>query len=792
MNRSVDFDIKNIIDISELQEFVEGIELALEVPVAFLDASGKVLASVTNWNLCSGFPLQQLVVKEAGRPVGRQLSSLLVDGNSLLEKSCFELSCQGGCSAVFIPIMVGGRQLGTFFMGQFRHQNFSPELQAGISLSDDAHQCIGGQENSPTLSRRSILEVMNLASRHVCFLTRMANQQIANAKKQAVMEKLNRKFHSLFDHTPDPLYVVDCFGKLIEANRSACKKLGLTHSRLLQMRLEDILLASEMGRIHEQMACIRRDGSAVFETICAHGLAIEVNCRFIEFDGKSAILAQVKDIEARKQSDNVLRKSEERFRSVFEQSNVAMTIVSPKGKFLQVNQRFCDFIGYSEEEILQFSAWDISVPEDREEVRQTFGSYLEGEEKTLQLERRYRRKDGSMCWGSVSASMIYGRNRRPFYSIGIIEDITQQKKAEAAIHHALVETEAAKDRISAIVGSIKDGLIATDIEDRIILMNEAAEQLLGIRFKEAQSKFLERLVDRVMPGKKLVPCQEARTREFMLEKKAATLSDRTLCTIKFKLSPIVAKDGEKIGRIAVLRDITREREIDLMKNEFISTAAHELRTPLTSVKGFSQVLLSENDFNDDQRKEFLSYIYENSEVLEKIVNDLLDLSRVESGQIIQLKKKESNIGTFLDRIVLQYQKEHRCHNFETVRSKQVLPLWFDREKIFQVMENLLSNAVKFSPEKSSIRIGCKMNGTEAVISVSDEGSGMSPKEVERIFDKFYRVDSSDTAVAGLGLGMAIVKNIIEAHLGRIWVESLPGSGTTVSFTLPLTHCLQKS
>ena len=784
--------IQNILAPVELKKIVEGVGMAFDVPAAFLDASGKALATVGGRTICSGFPLQEMALGEKDGELSRPYINPLNDEDHSLDDSWFEFDCPGGCSAVFKPLIVDGRRLGTFFLGQYQSGDSGFKRFADIQTADSCdHQCVGGREHSPFIRRKRILEVISLASGYMRFLTRMVHQGIEMAAKEVAIEESDQNFRSLFNHTPVPLYVVDLSGRLKEANQAACEKLGLGRDDLLKLRLEDLLPSGEMGKIHDQMSRIARNGSAVFETVCARGLAIEVSCRYFESGGDKLILAQVRDIEARKQSDDALRKSEARFRSVFEQSNVAMTIVSPQGKFLQVNKRFCDFIGYSEEEIRRFWAWDISVPEDRDEVRRHFDNYLQGKEKTLHIERRYRRKDGATCWGSVSASMIHGRNGQPFYSIGVIEDITQQKKAEEAMHQALIETAAARDRIDAIIGSIKDGLIATDINDRIILMNQAAEKLLGVSFEEASQKSLERLVDSVMPAKKSNHHQDVRRREFVLEKKDPDSFYRGTSAIKFRLSPIVAKDGEKIGRIAVLRDITREREIDLMKSEFISTAAHELRTPLTSVKGFSEVLLSENHFNDVQKKEYLSYIYENSEVLEKIVNDLLDLSRVESGRIIQLEKKEGDICFILKRIASQYKKEHQKHKFETVLPDGVISLWFDKEKIFQVMENLLSNAVKFSPENSLIRITCQNFNDVIVISVSDEGLGMTQREIERIFDKFYRVDSSDTAVAGLGLGMAIVKNIIEAHLGRIWVESKPGCGTTVFFTLPLVHCLQK-
>jgi signal transduction histidine kinase len=222
-----------------------------------------------------------------------------------------------------------------------------------------------------------------------------------------------------------------------------------------------------------------------------------------------------------------------------------------------------------------------------------------------------------------------------------------------------------------------------------------------------------------------------------------------------------------------------------MKNEFISTAAHELRTPLTSVTGYAQLLLSDKEFDAQQQAEYLSIINEKAAVLEQIINDLLSISRVESGQMLSLQKDRHDIVAVLDKFISQYQKGCKTHLFETDFPGKPVELMVDVGKFVQVMENLLVNAVKFSSKGSIIQLGCEMSTRELQLSVKDRGCGMTAEQAKRVFDKFYRVDSSNTAKAGLGLGMSIAKNIVEGHGGRIWVESELGQGTTVSFTLPL-------
>jgi len=261
---------------------------------------------------------------------------------------------------------------------------------------------------------------------------------------------------------------------------------------------------------------------------------------------------------------------------------------------------------------------------------------------------------------------------------------------------------------------------------------------------------------------------------------AITCKNGSVCEVLARYAAIEDKE------IVVFNDITREREIDRLKSEFISTAAHELRTPLASVKGFAELLLEEKSFDEAQRDEFLGIIYEKSEVLEHIIDDLLDISRVESGRMIHIEKKPCDLRAQIASSVHAYQREFRQRRIELDwpdQGPEKIP--FDPYKIEQVMENLLSNAVKFSPPDRPIRVSGRFTEQEVTISVKDEGIGIAPKDLLRIFDKFYRADSSDTAVPGMGLGMGIAKGIVEAHGGRMEVQSTPGQGTTVSFSLPL-------
>jgi len=229
------------------------------------------------------------------------------------------------------------------------------------------------------------------------------------------------------------------------------------------------------------------------------------------------------------------------------------------------------------------------------------------------------------------------------------------------------------------------------------------------------------------------------------------------------------------------------RQTDRMKNEFISTAAHELRTPLTSVVGYAELLLHPETVGglaETQRREFLQEIYEKAGALAKIVDDLLDISRIEAGHAVPLQKEPCDLGELVRREVAHLQLQAPGHRIELLLPAGGAPVVVDRHKLVQVLENLVGNAVKFSPAGGVIRVSVDAAAGSCQVAVADEGIGMTPEQVARVFDKFYRADASNTATGGLGLGMSIVRQIVETHGGRIWVESEPGKGTTVRFSVP--------
>jgi signal transduction histidine kinase len=252
----------------------------------------------------------------------------------------------------------------------------------------------------------------------------------------------------------------------------------------------------------------------------------------------------------------------------------------------------------------------------------------------------------------------------------------------------------------------------------------------------------------------------------------------------------VYDEGEKVcGVVAVLHDITREKEISQMKNDFVSHVSHELKTPLASITAYSE-MLSEGEAGDEEtRREFYSVIQSQAKRLNRLIEDILNTARIESG-LIKIEKTPLSLTILIEEQLQMMKTYAEEKNIEIIGKKPIVfdQVYVDKDMMSQVIINLLSNAVKYTPSGGSVRIETEVDEIARVarVSVTDTGVGIPEDEVEHVFDKFYRVGANKSCAKGTGLGLNLVKQIVEkVHNGRVFVSSKPGEGSTFGFELPL-------
>jgi PAS domain S-box-containing protein len=339
-----------------------------------------------------------------------------------------------------------------------------------------------------------------------------------------------------------------------------------------------------------------------------------------------------------------------------------------------------------------------------------------------------------------------------------------------------------KERSVAILANIADGIVALDRDGKVVLWNAAAEEITGVPQDEAIGRTtlqvlqrkLESEDDQAHPGQRLVSITRGGEETWL------------------SLSEAVMRDplGAVAGRIFAFRDISADRMVEEVKTEFVAAVSHELRTPLTSIYGFAETLLRQDiPFGEEERRTFLGYIASESERLTEIVDQLLNVARLDAGDL-QVELGRIDVGSVVSEVVGTAEESGvmNSHRFEVDLPEEPLAAEADPDKVRQVFNILVENALQYSPAGGTVTVGARRNADRVEVRVVDQGKGVPAAERERIFRKFYRAESAARdGAAGSGLGLFIARELVTAMGGRIWVDSTEGEGSSFAFELPVAR-----
>jgi NtrC-family two-component system sensor histidine kinase KinB len=347
---------------------------------------------------------------------------------------------------------------------------------------------------------------------------------------------------------------------------------------------------------------------------------------------------------------------------------------------------------------------------------------------------------------------------------------------------------AEKGKSEAIIRSIDDGIILVDAEFKITGMNPMARKILDVQPDMSQNRHFLEVVKSEQLFNYIKQSMESAKPPSIGEKENvfSVERDETRRYYQFSITPVRGKKGVLIGVVLLLRDVTRLTELDRLKSEFVMTVSHELRTPLTSI-GMSIDLLMESALEklNEKEQQLLSAAHEDLQRLKVFVNNLLDLSKIEAGKM-EMEFSSTPIRLLCENVIgaFKTQAEEKTINLSLNIPERLPNVKADTVKITWVLSNLISNALRYTSHGGHIRLSAESFGPYVQISVSDDGAGIPYEYQSKIFDKFVQI-KSDKALGGSGLGLAICKEIVRAHGGTIWVDSVPGAGSTFTFTLPI-------
>ncbi len=641
-------------------------------------------------------------------------------------------------------------------------------------------------------------------------------------KRQQAEEALaqsEKRFRALIEKSSDGIAIVDQNGEIIYT--------GPTNDIILGYEPNETTFTSMLDTIHsEDKPKIVADFA---DLMCQKGITLTNTYRSLHKDGSwrtlevvgrnlvddpaiNGIVVNFRDVTKRRMAEEAVIASEKKFKEIFENVSDEIMYLDKFGTIVDVNRRSKDIFGYEPEELIgkNFTDFQFASEEDMPRIAKVFNEVV-GSGKTSLVEIKSVRKDGSFVFVEVSPSIIEG-DREIQGLLIVARDITKRKQAEE-----LFETLATNSQIGTYI--VQDG--------KFQFVNPAFIKALGLEQDEAENMLSINLVH---------PDDRENVREEainMLKGQSSTGYEFRAMTkdgsIKYAYEKVISIDYQ--GRPAVLgsyMDITERKhaeeklsqyraeleqnldelqrayaqlqEMDELKDNFLSTVSHELRTPLTSIKSFTEILLTYEDDRETQ-KEFLTIINEESDRLTRLVNDFLDLSKIEAGRM-QWETTLVDIPNIIESAVSTIRTIADSANLIiTIESDPDLPnVWGDNDRFTQVITNLLSNAIKFTPKGGSIIVRSELMESDTSltepdmlkVSVIDTGGGLAPEEHDLVFERFMQVsDTLKGKPQGTGLGLPICKEIVEHYGGTIWVESEPGKGSTFAFTTPIPQELDE-
>jgi PAS domain S-box-containing protein len=410
-------------------------------------------------------------------------------------------------------------------------------------------------------------------------------------------------------------------------------------------------------------------------------------------------------------------------------------------------------------------------------------------ESVVALPIRTRRRVPAVMWVGFGAARRFDES-----DVDLLSTLASQTAVLVDNARLFQTADGERRRLAAILASTADAVLVADRDNRILLVNPALEAALGVTSERISGQRIDKTS---LPQVLVDVFREPLDPDESLTRELSLTDGRTLYA---NVSAILTADSERLGRVAVIRDITHLKELDELKSDFVATVSHDLRTPLTVMRGYAAMLLEVGKLNQRQR-EYVERILQGIGYISELVDDLLNLGRIEAG--VGLEREPCHLGAILTE-ALDTMRAQAAAKGITLRRESVTPsgsppdgaaiVSGDALLLIQAITNVLDNAIKYTPGGGTVVAGLstQIEGRRkrAVIQISDTGIGIAPADQVRLFEKFYRVKHRDApGVAGTGLGLAIVKSIVERHGGDVWVESELNQGSTFYISLPLSERL---
>ncbi|MGC9444481.1 MAG: PAS domain S-box protein [Candidatus Methanospirareceae archaeon] len=643
-------------------------------------------------------------------------------------------------------------------------------------------------------------------------------EQQCRKETEATLRESEERFRELFDNMSSGVAIYEAVNQgedfiFKDVNKAGERIDDITKDALLGKRVTEIFPCVKAFGLFEVLQLVFQTGRPEHLPLTHYQDERIAGWRenYVYKLPSGELVAVYDDVTERKQAEDALRESEERLRLTLENASVGIGTTDLEGRFRRLNKAYLDLLGYSLDELRTMTFTDVTHPEDRAKRQRYFQELLAGTEH-VEFENRYVRKDGSVRDVIIRAGFVPYANGRPHYIVNVVEDITERKKAEERLRnivegssiptfvitdtHVISHWNAA---LEALTGLSRAALIGTDKQwtafyphERPILadliVDRAAERDVKALYGEACKK--SSLIDGAYEAEDFFPAMGAEGTWLF-----------------FTAAPLKDAKGAIYGALETLQDITerknaeeelhryREHLEELVEartaelersnaelQQFAYVASHDLQEPLRMITSYLQLLERRyKERLDADADEFIFYAVDGAKRMQALINDLLAFSRVQTrGKPFKPTDAEQVLSLTLQNLQTAIEESKAEITYDPLPTVVV-----DEVQLGQVFQNLIGNAIKFhGDEPPRIHISAEKGANEWIFSIADNGIGIDPQYVEKIFGIFQRLHNARD-YPGTGIGLAICKRIVERHGGRIWVESEPGKGATFYFTIPI-------
>ncbi|KRF02635.1 hypothetical protein ASG88_04495 [Nocardioides sp. Soil777] len=473
-------------------------------------------------------------------------------------------------------------------------------------------------------------------------------------------------------------------------------------------------------------------------------------------------------------------------------SPVGMMVTSPAGEMLAVNEAACAMLGYEHDELVGASWQDITHPEDLATDIDLVAATLAGERASYRLNKRYVRKDGEVLWGDLSVALLRDDDGSPLHFISQILDVTEQRIAAERIAEANATIEKHARTVAAIYDAVDVGLVLIDRSGRYEQVNRRHSDFMRLAYPEGHHGMAGQTgevfeADGVTPmARQDLPSHRATAGDEFDDVRLWVGSDpATRRALSVSARSTRHADGSLAGAALAYKDVTDFMRALAVKDEFVASVSHELRTPLTSVLGHLEILEQRRDLPHDVRHQ-LAVVDRNAARLEMLVSDLLYVAQ-EADATLQVRRIPADVAAVVHDA---FEAARPMAAGTGVALSADLPdsllAMCDPQRLRQVVDNLVSNGLKYTDAGGEVHVRLRAVDDRMELQVSDTGIGIAPEDVARLFARFYRADTERVKLtAGTGLGLNIVRSIVEACGGEVRVDSEVGRGSTFTAWIPL-------